>query len=136
MGDVDAATIYTSPPSEVIAQGPVLVRKGTSSCPVPIPRPAIPTALLLYIPENKTAESCDLTQIPESFAFNVEIDRCYSSPEGVDESVFEDLYYKVHEGNLFFYNDADCSKNEIQKQLFMPCNPGWSAIFLPSSPLL
>lgn len=131
VGDVDAATIYSTPNAAVVANGPVLVRNARTGCPVPLPRPSVKSALLIYVfQEDGNFLNCNLVNDERNFAYNVEMNRCLKSPTGKNRA-FKDSYFKVQGSAIFFYNNFLCSGTFTEEVLRDPCRSGWNAIFLP-----
>ena len=129
--EIDAAKIVSAAPNTVYAEGPVVVRKGTLACPIPIPRPNVPSAQLIYSAEISSDGSCDFTNQLQSFVMQVELNWCYPSPEGIQTSIFPTSYYKVTTGGITFHNDLNCVDTGTITQFVAICNRGWSAILLP-----
>jgi len=129
--EIDAATIFQAIPNTVYAEGPVVVRKGTSGCPVPIPRPNVPSAVLIYSEEGGGG-NCNLTADKNSFTITVEKNNCYPSPSGISTTIFYNSYYKISEKEIAFYANPYCTGSSTSFQEFQgTCNQGWSAIHLP-----
>ena len=131
VGDVPISSILASPNAQVIAEGPVVVRKAESGCAVPILRPQIDSAILIY----NVGSSCELGV--GSFTSTVEINRCYMSPPAFPNNIFYNAYYKLNQTDnaLYFYNSPNCISASFSNyfQLKSVCANGWSAIWLPGT---
>ena len=128
VGDIDAGTIYSSPDATVLANGPVYVQQGFRQCAVPLPRPNQKTMLLIYVPFGANVSFCDLSTAKNSFAYNVEMDKCHVSPV---LTPFEKSFFKVAQNGLSFCNDAKCMQCAEAKTVQNPCQRGWNGVILP-----
>lgn len=129
--EIDVTKIVSAAPNTVYADGPVVVRKGSLACPIPIPRPNVPSAQLVYSAGETIDGSCDFTDLLTNFVMQVEINRCYPSPEGIQADIFKNRYYKISKKSITFYSDLNCVDSADQVQFVSICNEGWSAILLP-----
>lgn len=134
VGDVPVSSILANANAQVIAEGPVVVRKGEAGCAVPILRPQADSAVLIYNPDSAT----DCTSLSSAaFTFTVEIDRCYKSPAAFPDQLFPGDYYKLSQvyRTLYFFSSPNCEgshsgTHQLQSQI---CAQGWSAILFPGT---
>lgn len=126
VGDVPAATILAHEDARVIADGPVVVRKATAGCAVPIFRPEVPSLVIVYTATN-TTDLCDFSDDPKAFTMTVEFNRCYPRPAG---SPFAGPYFKADDTDIKYYANAACSGDEsVASEQFGPiCQSTWSRI--------
>jgi hypothetical protein len=128
VGDVPAATILAHEDARVIADGPVVVRKASSGCAVPIFRPQTPTLVLIYS-EVVAKDKCDFSGDAGAFTMTVEHDRCYKSPIG-SPLFLKGAYFRADDTDITYYTSPACLKiDEKGDDQFGPiCEKGWSRI--------
>lgn len=110
---------------QVLAAGPVVVRKGLRAYPIDLP---IGPSVTLIFSSRETA-NCNL--LGKSFTLAVPMETCVPVPS-VKSSAFPEVasFFQVSGRNISFYSDECRSMIGQPQPIAFPCALGWSGVFL------